>query len=225
MKKMFFVFAATLFIASITHAQGAKDSTTYKDYYGKYKFEAGSPIDDATVLWNGTEATLVLSTSMGDATLTLLGKDSFSMSYENGTLLFKRGDGNKVNQLVIMVSGTVLEGKKDEPGAALYADYLGNYKFEAGSALDEINIVWKDGAATITSSMGDATLTKLGTDSFSMSYENGTVLFKRGSDGKVNHITIEVSGTTLEGTKSAAPAGTALRKEYIMSERKAVAVK
>ncbi len=210
-----------LFISSVTHAQTKKDSTTFTDYYGKFKFEAGSPIDEANIIWNGSS--LVISTSMGDATMELLGTDSFSMSYENGTILFKRGDDKKVNQIVILVSGTTLEGKKDVPGEGMFADYYGKYKFEAGSPIDEATILWKDGSVQISTAMGDATMTLLGTDSFSMSYENGTILFKRGADKKVSQITILVSGTTLEGKKE--PAGAAFNRQDIKGEMKAVAVK
>ncbi len=199
MKKMFFVLAGMLFISSVTNAQAKKDSASFNDFYGKFKFEAGSPIDEATILWNGS--TLAISTSMGDATMAQLGTDSFSMSYADGTILFKRGADKEVNQIVILVSGTSLEGKKDVPGEATYAEYYGKYKFEAGAPIDEATILWKDGSVQISTAMGDATMAQLGVDSFSMSYADGTVLFKRGEDKKVNKIQILVSGTTLEGKK------------------------
>jgi len=199
MKKIFFVLAGMLFISIVTQAQTKSDSASFTDYYGKFKFEAGSPIDEANIIWNGSS--VVISTSMGDATMALLGTDSFSMSYENGTILFKRGSDKKVNQIVILVSGTTLEGKKDVPGEATYAEFYGKYKFEAGAPIDEATILWKDGSVQISTSMGDATMAQLGVDSFSMSYADGTVLFKRGEDKKVNKIVILVSGTTLEGKK------------------------
>ncbi len=72
--------------------------------------------------------------------------------------------------------------------------------------------------------MGDATMAMLGTDSFSMSYQDGTVLFKRGEDKKVNKIVIIVSGTNLEGKKDSAT-GTAVRRNEGAYMEKALAVR
>lgn len=110
MKKMIFVFAVMLLVSSAVHAQNLKDSATYKDIFGKYNFEPGNPIDEAEIVWR--DSSVVISTSMGDAVLDQLGADSFHMSYQDGTILFKRGDDKKVNQILIMVSGTTLDGKK-----------------------------------------------------------------------------------------------------------------
>jgi hypothetical protein len=228
MRKLFFFFAGMFIISSAALANTAKqaeDSTKYTEYYGKYKFEAGSPIDEAEVLWK--DGMLTLSTAMGDATLTWKGVDSFLMSYMDGILTFKRDGDKKVKALHISVSGTELDGAKDGAaagGATAYADLLGKYKFEAGSPVDEVEIAMKDGGLIISSSQGDATMTMLGTDSFSMSYMDGIITFKRGDDKKVKTIHIDISGNVLVGTKEAA-AGTSFRREDVMDERRAVAVR
>ncbi len=112
MKKLFFILAGVV-ISSVTYAQDAmhKDSASFTDYYGKYKFEAGSPVEEVGIEWK--DSVLVITSAMGDATMTQLGVDSFSMSYEDGVILFKRGDDKKVKGLVITVSGTVLNGDRE----------------------------------------------------------------------------------------------------------------
>ena len=229
MKKLLLLFAGVFIITSVTLAKNktqAPDSTKYKEYFGKYKFEAGSPVDEAEVLWKDTS--LILSTAMGDATLTWKGVDSFLMSYMDGILTFKRAGGDKVKSLHISVSGTDLDGAKEMVAGtadkAMFADLYGKYKFEAGSPVEEVEVMWKDTSMVISSAMGDATMTMLGVDSFIMSYMDGIITFKRGDDKKVKTINITVSGNTLIGTKEAA-AGTALRKEDMLDEKKAVAIK
>ena len=95
----------------------AADSTKYAEYFGKYKFDAGSPIDEGEIKMSDTS--LIISTSMGDATLDMLGADSFHMSYMDGIITFKRGDDKKIKGLHISVSGTELDASK-ESGATTF---------------------------------------------------------------------------------------------------------
>lgn len=114
MKKLYFLFVSVLVISSAAMAKTKgtiADSTKYADYFGKYKFEAGSPIDEAEIKMSDT--TLTLSTAMGDATLDMLAADSFHMSYMDGILTFKRNADKKVISLHISVSGTDLDGTKE----------------------------------------------------------------------------------------------------------------
>jgi len=119
MKKLYVMLAGMLLLSTVAIAKPrvATDSTKYTDYFGKYKFEAGSPIDEAEIKLADTS--LTISTSMGDATLDMLGADSFHMSYMDGILTFKRGDDKKVKSLHISVSGTELDGTK-EAGATTF---------------------------------------------------------------------------------------------------------
>lgn len=112
MKKTYLLLASLLLVFSVAMAKTkpAADSTKYVEYYGKYKFDAGAPIDEAEIKL--VDTTLTLSTGMGDATLTMLGVDSFQMSYMDGILTFKRGDDKKVKSLHISVSGTELDATK-----------------------------------------------------------------------------------------------------------------
>ncbi|HVX50721.1 MAG TPA: hypothetical protein VHB48_11225 [Chitinophagaceae bacterium] len=119
MKKLSLLFASLLLISSAVFAKPrhtVTDSTQYADYYGKYKFDAGSPVDEAEILWK--DSMLIISTSMGDATLDMLGVDSFHMSYEDGIITFKRTDDKKVKSLHISVSGTELDAAREEAAAA-----------------------------------------------------------------------------------------------------------
>jgi len=45
--------------------------------------------------------------------MTMLGVDSFQMSYQDGIITFKRGDDKKVKSLHISVSGTELDAVKE----------------------------------------------------------------------------------------------------------------
>ncbi len=125
---------------------------------------------------------------------------------------------------VVSVSAFAGNNKKAAADSAKYAEYFGKYKFEAGSPIDEAEIVWKDTTLTLSTAMGDATLTWQGVDSFLMSYMDGILTFKRDGDKKVKSLHISVSGADLDGTKEVA-AGTAFRKEDMLNEKKAVAAK
>jgi len=116
MKKLYFLLASLLIISSAAFAKNKgsiADSTKYVDYFGKYKFDAGSPVDEAELKMADT--TLTLSTAMGDATLDMLGTDSFHMSYMDGIVTFKRNADKKVIALHISVSGTELDAVKEVP--------------------------------------------------------------------------------------------------------------
>lgn len=82
-----------------------------------------------------------------------------------------------------------------------YSQYYGKYTFPDGSPVSEVEITLEDTLLTVTSSMGSAFLTKIDTDSFSMSKYDGTLVFKRDDSKKVHHLLIYVQGMVLEGTR------------------------
>ncbi len=83
-----------------------------------------------------------------------------------------------------------------------YTDYYGTYKLPEGNQVSEVGIIWRDSILNITSDMGDATMEKLGIDSFSMSYQDGIIKFNRDSfTNKVISLTIYISGVVIEGTR------------------------
>src|SRR3954453_22257937 len=104
MKKIFFLifFAVALSTYSI-----AQDSTTYADYYGKYKMPEGMDVSEVTILWQ--DSSLTIDSDMGNAKMDKLGEDSFHMDYEDGTLKFRRDSAtHKVNGVIIYVQGTAI---------------------------------------------------------------------------------------------------------------------
>jgi len=114
MKKTYLLLASLFLVFSAAMAKTklpVADSTKYADYYGKYKFDAGSPIDEAEIKL--VDTTLTLSTGMGDATMDMLGPDSFHMSYQDGIITFKRGDDKKIKSMHISVSGTELDATRE----------------------------------------------------------------------------------------------------------------
>jgi hypothetical protein len=116
MKKLIFSLLAIVGFATASMAQ---DSTTYKEFYGIYKFNDGSPVAQVEVLWQ--DNILNLTSDMGTATMELIGKDSFSMSYAGGTIVFQRDSVNKkVISLTIYVSGMELVGTRVEPASAYF---------------------------------------------------------------------------------------------------------
>lgn len=80
-------------------------------------------------------------------------------------------------------------------------EYVGKYVFPDGSPVPEIEIALIEGNLTIVSQSGNASLSKLGVDSFSIVEYGGTAVFRRGDDKKVNLVHIEVMGAILDGTK------------------------
>lgn len=119
--------------------------------------------------------------------------------------------------LLVLMTSTILTKAQD---STAFADYYGKYKFEPGSPVAEVNIVWQDSSLDITSDMGSAAMQKLGVDSFKMDYMDGTVIFTRDSaTQKVKGIKIDVQGTTLDGTKEDETAnGTSLISRPIKKE-------
>ena len=117
MKKIIFAFAALFFISVASHAQDSSNAmkmdTSYADYIGTYNFPDGSAVSEVEIGWQDTS--LVISSDQGTATLSKLGVDSFSMSYADGAIAFKRGDDNKVKMIDIYVMGMTLEGTKALP--------------------------------------------------------------------------------------------------------------
>jgi hypothetical protein len=99
-----------------------------------------------------------------------------------------------------------------------YKDYVGKYIFPDGSGVDEVEITISDTTLTITSTQGTATMSKLGVDSFSMTYQNGTIAFKRDTDNKVNKIIIYVMGMELTGDKQKAATTTKRKELYFLKK-------
>ena len=79
--------------------------------------------------------------------------------------------------------------------------YTGKYKFPDGSVVTEITVTIEGGVLTSNSSAGTSVLEKLGIDTFSIVSFQGTAVFTRDANKKVNGVVVDAMGYHLEGTK------------------------
>ncbi len=92
-------------------------------------------------------------------------------------------------------------------GAASFAQtdtlqqYAGKYKFPEGSVVAEVEVMYKDGALTMTSSAGSSVLRFEKDDQFTIVSFDGIAVFTRNAQRKVAGIHIEAMGYLLDGTK------------------------
>ena len=108
----------TTFLLVIFLAGKTQDSTACAEYFGKYIFDAGSPVSEVEIVW--MDAGLNVTSAMGNATMTKAGLDSFNMSYEDGLIVFSRDSvTQKITGLTIYVTGMALNAKKAEENKAV----------------------------------------------------------------------------------------------------------
>jgi hypothetical protein len=110
MKKSLLMVLAIIFT---TIAVNAQQDTTLAQYTGKYIFQAGAPVPDATVSVSGTN--MSVSSAMGTATLVKIEGDLFSLVEYSGTAEFKRNETGKVTSVIIKVGDTEIVGTKETP--------------------------------------------------------------------------------------------------------------
>jgi hypothetical protein len=91
-------------------AATAQDST-YKEMVGKYKFPAGSIIDEANVTVEN--AALTMASSAGTSVLERIKGDTFNVVSFDGICIFKRNEASKVTGVHVDASGYILDGVKD----------------------------------------------------------------------------------------------------------------
>src|SRR3954467_9766791 len=95
----------------------AQDSTARKELIGKYKFPAGSVVEEVIVLQDN--GALMMNSTAGTSALELIKGDSFNIVSFNGVAVFKRNEMKKITGVHIDASGYVLEGVKDSAAAQL----------------------------------------------------------------------------------------------------------
>jgi len=89
----------------------AQDSTVRKELIGRYKFPAGSVVEEVVVMQeNGI---LMMNSTAGTSSLELIKGDSFTIVNFSGIAVFKRNEVKKVTGVHIDASGYVLDGVKD----------------------------------------------------------------------------------------------------------------
>ena len=104
--KMYFSF----FYILLAIAANAQD-TTHKEMVGRYKFPAGSVIDEAIVTWDA--GILTMSSTAGTSTLEKIKGDTFNVVSFSGICVFQRDANKKINGVHVDASGYILDGTKD----------------------------------------------------------------------------------------------------------------
>ncbi|MEO7310801.1 MAG: hypothetical protein ABIX01_10420 [Chitinophagaceae bacterium] len=97
--------------------------------------------------------------------------------------------------------------------------YTGKYNFCEGSLVREITVTFENNLLQACSFLGVVSLVKYGEDNFTMPALNGTAMFKRDGNKKINNLSIDLMGLKLEGTKEAEAAsgpGTSTDKPIII---------
>lgn len=97
--------------------------------------------------------------------------------------------------------------------------YTGLYKFPEGSATPSVDISIQNSALYASSSIGSATMVRMGRDTFSLPDHGGTAYFFRNEAGHVTRIRVLVGELDLEGTREGGPIAwirrSPLRKEEV----------
>jgi len=102
----------------------------------------------------------------------------------------------KILLLLLAISCAIIIKAQDS-----LTQYTGKYIFPEGSVVTEVDISIENGVLKSNSASGTSTLTQLGVDSFLIVEYNGTAVFKRNEEKKVNAVHIEVMGYVLDGKK------------------------
>ena len=85
-------------------------TSSLKDYLGKYVFPEGSPVTEVTL--TAEDTVLTINSAMGSTPLEKKGVDTFYLSAYDAPIIFKRGAGNSVETLTIIVQGMELTAKR-----------------------------------------------------------------------------------------------------------------
>ena len=112
MKKILFMAFILVGVIASANAQ----TSPLKDYLGKYVFPEGSPVTEVTFTIEDT--VLTINSAMGATALEKKGVDTFYLAAYDAPIIFKRGAGNSVETLTIIVQGMELTAKKEVASAA-----------------------------------------------------------------------------------------------------------
>lgn len=111
----------------------------------------------------------------------------------------------------LLMTGFISQAQTDS-----LQEYTGKYKFPDGSPVSEIGVEIQDGILTATSVMGNSELKKTeNKDVFEVVAYSGTATFRRGDDGKVKTLRIQVQDVDMEGVRSDAWALAGYREQLI----------
>ncbi|MEY4049448.1 MAG: hypothetical protein RL262_282 [Bacteroidota bacterium] len=128
MKKIFLMAVILMGVIATANAQ----TSSLKDYLGKYVFPEGSPVTEVTL--TAEDTVLTINSAMGSTPLEKKGVDTFYLSAYDAPIIFKRGADNSVETLTIIVQGMELTAKRTATTFALkeedfYAKVWANKNF------------------------------------------------------------------------------------------------
>ena len=106
MKKILLMAVILMGVMATANAQ----TSSLKDYLGKYVFPEGSPVTEVTLTVEDT--VLTINSAMGATALEKKGVDTFYLAAYDAPIIFKRGADNSVETLTIIVQGMELTAKK-----------------------------------------------------------------------------------------------------------------
>ena len=100
--------------------------------------------------------------------------------------------------ICLLLASSVINAQTDS-----LQEYTGKYMFPDGSPVTEIGVVLESGVLTATSVMGNSELKKTDDkDVYEIVAYGGTATFKRGDDGKIKTMRVQVQDVDMEGTKT-----------------------
>ncbi len=117
-KTLLTILAAAGFL--LLHAQEPK-TDSLQEYTGKYKFPAGGPVAEITVVIDN--GVLYANSDIGNSELKKTEGDIFYVVAYDGTATFKRSVEGKINGVKIEVDDLIMEGTKSETPALLPAEW------------------------------------------------------------------------------------------------------
>jgi hypothetical protein len=79
--------------------------------------------------------------------------------------------------------------------------YTGKYKFPEGSVVTEVEVIYKDGALSMTSAAGSSALRFEKDDLFTIVSFDGTAVFTRNAQRQISGVHVEAMGYVMDGTK------------------------
>jgi hypothetical protein len=143
MKQFKIIFTLVLLFTAVLAV--AQDSTARKELVGKYKFPAGSVVEEVIVMQDN--GILMMNSTAGTSSLELVKGDTFNIVNFNGIAVFKRNEMKKVTGVHIDASGYVLDGIKDSVAVHINA-MIGMRSFPSSQLADnERNLVLDETAA------------------------------------------------------------------------------
>ena len=106
MKKILLMAVILMGVMATANAQ----TSTLKDYLGKYVFPEGSPVTEVTI--TAEDTVLTINSAMGSTPLEKKGTDTFYLAAYDAPIIFKRAANNSVETLTIIVQGMELTATK-----------------------------------------------------------------------------------------------------------------